>query len=58
MKTEHVWKDGIYEGCLMTYEDGMVIFHPYIPLSMYGQPMPRVDREYFTSHGWDVPPDH
>lgn len=39
--TEHVWKDGVYQGLAVRYKrpphpDGGGIFHPYVPLVITG----------------------
>lgn len=57
---EHIWKDGIYQGCSVTYRNltGLfkTMFHPYIPLIIHGQPSPAATEDYFRQHGWPVPP--
>lgn len=57
---QHVWRDGVYQGCLVTYANlhGLLktMFHPYIPLMISGTPMEQATREYFERHGFEVPP--
>lgn len=62
---KYVWKDGEYQGCTVIYANPLhpdlkIVFHPYIPLMIYGvdepaREPPKITREYFIQHGWPVP---
>lgn len=72
-KTEsvkHVWKDGEYQGCKVTYTNPLLpelktVFHPYIPLVIttvlqpgetpISEPWPKLTRQYFLERGLLVP---
>jgi hypothetical protein len=64
-KVEHVWENGEYQGCIVTYKnplhpDLQTVFYPYIPLLTYSgagefEPPPKLTRDYFISCGLDVP---
>jgi hypothetical protein len=60
-EVRHVWKDGRYQGATVVYKnpihpDLKEMFHPYIPLSIDGEPAPeQPTREFFIEHGFPVP---
>jgi hypothetical protein len=59
-REEHIWDGDEYKGALVTYANPLdpalkTVFHPYIPLTIYGQPTPKVTRAYFIEHGWPIP---
>jgi hypothetical protein len=69
-RVEHVWKDGEYQGCSVTYAHPLVpemktVFHPYVPLTFVRvlrpgesptvEPWPKLTREYFLQKGLTVP---
>lgn len=67
---EHIWKDGEYQGCMVTYAHPLLpelktVFHPYIPLTFTHvlqpgesptvEPWPKLTRDYFLKRGLSVP---
>jgi hypothetical protein len=66
---DYIWKDGEYQGCVVTYANlappFRTMFHPYIPLMITrvsapgepitAEPWPRLTRDYFLQRGLSVP---